>query len=92
MENENSEGKETKIGFNAYYYKNNIESLLPNMVVPPRMTPVTSVSYGTLPSHRVFGGKICNVWRRQDGAPVTSCHQRAFLFTNTRLFYVTATG
>jgi hypothetical protein len=25
-------------------------------------------------------------------APVTSYHQRAFLFTNTRLFYVIATG
>jgi hypothetical protein len=33
---------------------------------------------------------------RQDMASVTSivtsCHQRAFLFTNTRLFYVIATG
>jgi hypothetical protein len=25
-------------------------------------------------------------------ALVTSCHQRAFLFTNTRLFYVKTTG
>ena len=34
-----------------------------------RITHVTSVSYGTFSfTIRVFGGKICNVWRRQDGA------------------------
>ncbi|CAB3980048.1 Hypothetical predicted protein [Paramuricea clavata] len=33
--------------------------------------------------YRVFGGKICNVWRRQDSA--ASCHQRAFLLTNNPL-------
>jgi hypothetical protein len=41
---------------------------------------------------RIFGGKICNVWRRQDGAGLLRVIQRAFLFTNNRLFYVITTG
>ena len=32
------------------------------------------------------------MFREDKIAPVTSCHQRAFLFTNTRLFYVITTG
>ena len=73
-----------------------IEYFTPNMIVPspacaPRMTLVTSVSYGTLPSLPSFWRENCNVWRRQDGAGY-SWHRRAFLFTNTRLFYVIATG
>ena len=53
------------------------------------MTPVTSATYGT--SGEFLAGKYV-MFGEDKMAPVTSCHQRAFLFTNTRLFYVIATG
>jgi hypothetical protein len=31
-------------------------------------------------THRVFGGKICHVWRRQDDAALLRVIRRAFLF------------
>jgi hypothetical protein len=86
VESKNSEGKQIKIVFSAYFW--NI--LPPNMVVPP-VHDTCDVMY--IRDFRAgFGGKICNVWRRQDGAGYFVSYQRAFLFTNTRLFYVIATG
>ena len=53
-ESKNSEGKEIKIGFSVFF-----------------LIFYHQTKYGT-PYIRdfrgVFGGKICNVWRRQDGA------------------------
>jgi hypothetical protein len=40
----------------------------------------------------VFGGKICNVWGREDGAGLLRVTERAFFSQNSRLFYVTTTG
>jgi hypothetical protein len=56
-ESKNSEGKEIKIGF----------SFTTKYGSPPVHDLVTSGTYGTS-FGGVFGGKICKVWRRQDGA------------------------
>jgi hypothetical protein len=56
-ESKNSEGKEIKIGF----------SFTTKYGSPPVHDLVTSGTYGTS-FGGVFGGKICKVWRRQDGS------------------------
>jgi hypothetical protein len=59
------------------------------MVVRASMTLVTSGTYGDFGP--VLAGEYV-MFGEDKMALVTSCHQRAFLFTNTRLFYVIATG
>ena len=84
VESENSEGKEIKIGFSAYFWNINIWPPLARM-----RNDTCDVRFIRDSTTEFLAGKfnVWGIWRRQDGAGYF-VSSKGFLFTNTHLFYV----